>query len=61
MDLHLEAEARRLGLGRLVELFPDDVEAAARRVERQRQELDPPRDVACEPWPPMRCADDARP
>ena len=46
---------RALGFGRAVDLFPEDVAAAARRAATQQAQLAATGDPACEPWPPMRC------
>lgn len=49
-----EALARRAGLGRALELFPDCVHAAAAQSLLPSQGFTPPADPAAEPWPPMR-------
>jgi hypothetical protein len=46
------AVARAAGLDRCVDLFPDDVIAAAQAAAQDRAEL-PAIDGAAEPWPPM--------
>ena len=47
------AVARAAGLDKCVELFPDDVIAAAQGAAQDRAEL-PAVEGAAEPWPPMR-------
>jgi hypothetical protein len=53
----LQGVARALGLERALQLFPEDVAAAAAQVEKQRQILRGALFPADEPWPPMRVPD----
>ena len=53
----LQGIARALGLERVLQLFPEDVAAAAAQVETQRQILRGALSPADEPWPPMRVPD----
>jgi hypothetical protein len=53
----IEALARRAGLQRALEEFPDDVAAAAvsaeKAIERVRRSSGPLLEPSSEPWPPM--------
>jgi len=58
MDEKLLLEvARGLGLELVIQLFPEDVAAAAAQVEAQRKILQAAHSPADEPWPPMRVPD----
>lgn len=50
----LHGIARALGLERVLQLFPEDVEGAAAQVETQRKALQGNLSPADEPWPPMQ-------
>ena len=50
----IELLARRAGLAKALEEFPDDVAAAARQAADVTQKIERPADPAAEPWPPMR-------
>ncbi len=50
----VKAWARAIGLGRALDLFPDEVIAAACQAQAEREALARPDDPAVEPWPPMR-------
>lgn len=55
-DDTIAAWARSIGLGRALDLFPEEVIAAERQAEAERAALVPTPDPALEPWPPMRVA-----
>ena len=46
--------ARAAGLDRALELFPDDVAAAAKQASGNIAGFKAPVDPRAEPWPPMR-------
>ena len=48
------ALARKAGLEKAVQEFPDEVIAAARAAAQTRSALPAPCSPAAEPWPPMR-------
>ncbi len=50
------AEARRAGLDRAVNEFPEDVMAAADAAAKARDACPAPGDPTAEPWPPMRAS-----
>ena len=50
----IELLARRAGLDKALEEFPDDVAAAAEQVEIALARMKAPTDPRAEPWPPMR-------
>jgi hypothetical protein len=48
------ALARAAGLDRALELFPDDVAAAAAQADGNAAGFKAPQSPSAEPWPPMR-------
>ena len=50
----IELLARRAGLAKALNEFPEDVEAAARQAADVAAKIGPPGDPKAEPWPPMR-------
>jgi hypothetical protein len=52
----VELLARRAGLDRALEQFPEDVAAAAEQASAMVARLQAPGHPAAEPWPPMRVA-----
>ena len=50
----IELLARRAGLAKALAEFPDDVAAAAKQATDVVSKINPPADIAAEPWPPMR-------
>ena len=50
----IELLARRAGLAKALEKFPDDVAAAAKQAADVAQKIKRPADPRAEPWPPMR-------
>jgi hypothetical protein len=53
----IELLARRAGLDKALEEFPDDVAAAAAQAETAAGRMKAPTDPRAEPWPPMRAGD----
>jgi hypothetical protein len=54
MDQIVIALAQAVGLHKALELFPEDVQAAAEQALRNAGVVQVPTDPAAEPWPPMR-------
>jgi hypothetical protein len=54
MDQIVIALAQAAGLDKTLELFPEDVQAAAEQALRNAGVVQVPTDPAAEPWPPMR-------
>ena len=50
----IELLARRAGLDRALQEFPDDVAAAAAQAAGSIARMKAPTDPRAEPWPPMR-------
>jgi len=50
----VELLARRAGLDKALERFPEDVRAAAEQASSAVTKLRAPADPRAEPWPPMR-------
>ena len=50
----IDALARRAGLAKALEQFPDDVAAAAKQASDVMAKIKQPTDPAVEPWPPMK-------
>jgi hypothetical protein len=50
----VELLARRAGLDKALERFPEDVLAAAEQANAAAAKLKAPTDPRAEPWPPMR-------
>ena len=50
----LELLARRAGLDKALEQFPEDVAAAAEQAAGAVTRMKTPSDPKAEPWPPMR-------
>jgi len=46
--------ARRAGLDKALQEFPEDVAAAARQAQGSLADMRAPTDPRAEPWPPMR-------
>ena len=53
-ELELLAQARKRGLEKAVQEFPDDVIVAAQAAAHARSCLPAAGNPAAEPWPPMR-------
>jgi hypothetical protein len=53
------ALARRAGLERALELFPEDIAIAAAQAEGTSAAIQAPASITAEPWPPMRPASGA--
>jgi hypothetical protein len=54
MDQIVIALAQAAGLNKALELFPEDVQAAAEQALRNAGVVQVPTDPAAESWPPMR-------
>lgn len=54
MDPIIAALAQAAGLGKALNDFPDDVQAAAEQALNNAGVIQVPVDPAAEPWPPMR-------
>jgi len=50
----IELLVRRVGLGKALAEFPEDVAAAAEQAERAVARMKAPTDPRAEPWPPMK-------
>jgi hypothetical protein len=50
----VELLARRAGLDKAIEEFPEDVTAAAEQAEGAVKAMQAPTDPRAEPWPPMQ-------
>ena len=50
----IEVLARRAGLARALDQFPEDVTVAAKQAADVAQKIRRPADPAAEPWPPMK-------
>jgi hypothetical protein len=50
----MELLARRAGLDKALQDFPEDVAAAAKQAEGAVAAMQAPTDPRAEPWPPMR-------
>jgi hypothetical protein len=50
----IELLARRAGLDKALEEFPEDVAAAAKLASGSVSRMEAPTDPRAEPWPPMR-------
>jgi hypothetical protein len=53
----MEVLARRAGLEKALNEFPDDVAAAAKQAAEVAQRIKVPSDPRAEPWPAMRPGD----
>jgi hypothetical protein len=49
----IELLARRAGLDKALEEFPEDVDAAAKQASDSASRMKAPTDPRAEPWPPM--------